>query len=98
MTDHAGWLRGNGAWQVCAHHNKGRSRRLGEGDLLLNDIAWELRRFPLFRLYGNGEYTVQPIYVEDVVGKTVEASSQRGNLVADAAGVASSPSRVCTVC
>lgn len=58
----------------------------GEGDLLLNNIAWALRRFPLFPLYGNGEYTVQPVYVEDVAAQAVEAGSQSGSFGPDAAG------------
>ena len=33
----------------------------GEGDLLLNNMAWALRRFPVFPVFGNGDYRVQPI-------------------------------------
>ena len=58
----------------------------GEGDLLLNNMAWALRRFPVFPVYGNGDYPVQPIYAEDVAAQAVEAGSQSGNTVADAAG------------
>ncbi len=58
----------------------------GEGDLLLNNIAWALRRFPVFPVCGGGDYTVQPVYVEDVAAQAVEAASQRGSSVADAAG------------
>ena len=58
----------------------------GVGDLLLNNIAWALRRFPVFPVYGRGDYPVQPVYVEDLAAQAVEAGSQRGNSVADAAG------------
>ena len=58
----------------------------GVGDLLLNNMAWALRRFPVFPVYGNGDYPVQPIYVEDLAVQAVEAGSQSGNSVADAAG------------
>ncbi len=58
----------------------------GDGDLLLNNMAWALRRFPVFPVYGNGDYPVQPIYVEDVAVQAVEAGSQSENTVADAAG------------
>ena len=58
----------------------------GVGDLLLNNIAWALRRFPVFPVYGNGDYPVQPVYVEDVAAQAVEAGSQSGRSVADAAG------------
>lgn len=58
----------------------------GAGDILVNNIAWALRRFPLFPVYGGGAYPVQPVFVEDLVTQAVEAGSQRGNSVADAAG------------
>ncbi len=58
----------------------------GVGDLLLNNMAWALRRFPVFPVYGNGDYPVQPVYVEDVAAQAVEAGAQSENSVADAAG------------
>ena len=58
----------------------------GEGDLLLNNMAWALRRFPVFPVYGNGDYPVQPVYVEDLAAQAVEAGSQSESSVADAAG------------
>ena len=30
----------------------------GEGDLLLNNMAWALRRFPVFPVFGRGDYQV----------------------------------------
>ena len=58
----------------------------GAGDLLLNNMAWALRRFPVFPVYGNGDYPVQPVYAEDVAAQAVEAGAQSENSVADAAG------------
>ncbi len=58
----------------------------GEGDILVNNIAWALRRFPVFPVYGGGDYPVQPVYAGDLAEQAVEAGSQRGNFVADAAG------------
>ena len=58
----------------------------GVGDLLFNNMAWALRRFPVFPVYGNGDYPVHPIYVEDLAAQAVEAGSQDENLIADAAG------------
>ncbi len=58
----------------------------GNGDLLLNNMAWALRRFPVFPVYGSGDYPVQPVYAEDVAAQAVEAGSQSENIVADAAG------------
>ena len=34
----------------------------GSGDLLLNNMAWALRRFHVFPVYGNGDYPVQPVF------------------------------------
>ena len=58
----------------------------GPNDLLLNNIAWALRRFPLFPIYGNGDYPVQPIYAEDVAKQAVAAGASTENFIADAAG------------
>ena len=58
----------------------------GEGDLLLNNMAWALRRFPLFTVYGRGDYPVQPVYAEDLAAQAVEAGSHSENVITDAAG------------
>ena len=38
----------------------------GIEDILINNIAWFVRRFPFFGIPGNGRYGVRPIYVEDM--------------------------------
>jgi uncharacterized protein YbjT (DUF2867 family) len=58
----------------------------GPRDILVNNIAWILRRFPLFLVPGRGEYRVQPVAVEDVAALAVEAAVLPGNPVLDAAG------------
>ena len=58
----------------------------GDGDLLLNNMAWALRRFPVFPVFGRGDYPVQPIYAEDLAAQAVEAGSGCDSFVADAAG------------
>ncbi len=58
----------------------------GEGGLLLNNMAWALRRFPVFPIFGNGDYKVQPIYAEDLAGQAVASGSLSENTVADATG------------
>jgi nucleoside-diphosphate-sugar epimerase len=58
----------------------------GPHDILVNNIAWILRRFPLFLVPGRGEYCVQPVAVEDVAALAVEAAGSSGNPVLDAAG------------
>ena len=58
----------------------------GEGDLLLNNMAWALRRFPVFPVFGDGDYQVQPIYAEDLAAQAVAAGFRNDSFVADAAG------------
>ena len=58
----------------------------GEGDLLLNNMAWALRSFPVFPVFGRGDYPVQPVYAEDPAAQAVDASSSGESFVADAAG------------
>src|SRR2546428_1015032 len=58
----------------------------GQEDILLNNIAWFLRRLAVFGIPGNGAYRVQPVFVEDVADLAVFAASQTENLVMDAVG------------
>lgn len=46
----------------------------GVEDILINNIAWFVRRFPVFGIPSDGRYAIRPIYVEDM-----------GRLLADAA-------------
>ena len=55
-------------------------------DVLLNNMAWALRRFPIFPVFGSGDYPVQPVFVEDIAALAVDAASQTGNTVTDAVG------------
>ena len=58
----------------------------GHEDILVNNIAWGLRRFPLFPVFGAGEYRVQPIHVEDFARLAVQESQESGNRIIDAVG------------
>jgi NADH dehydrogenase len=58
----------------------------GENEVLLNNIAWVLRRLPLFAVPGDGAYPVQPVHVEDVARICTEAALGETNVVVDAAG------------
>ena len=58
----------------------------GEGELLLNKIAWAQRRLPFFSVFGNGGYPVQPVYTEDLAAQVVAADSLKDSFVADAPG------------
>ena len=46
----------------------------GREDILLNNIAWLLRRFPVHPIVGSGEYRVQPVFVEDLADLAVRAA------------------------
>jgi uncharacterized protein YbjT (DUF2867 family) len=58
----------------------------GEGDVLINNIAFMLRRFPLFAIPGTGEYHVQPIFVEDLAELAVEGGQRSDSYTVDAVG------------
>jgi uncharacterized protein YbjT (DUF2867 family) len=53
---------------------------------LINNIAWMLRRFPLFAIAGSGDYRVQPVFVEDLAEIAVSAGHKDDNIIIDAVG------------
>jgi uncharacterized protein YbjT (DUF2867 family) len=58
----------------------------GDEDILINNIAWALRHLPVFGLFGDGNYKLQPIYVEDLADLAVEQGEKQGNVIIDAIG------------
>lgn len=58
----------------------------GKEDILINNIAWALRHLPVFGVFGNGEYRLQPIYVEDLASLAVEKGLDRENVIIQAIG------------
>jgi uncharacterized protein YbjT (DUF2867 family) len=58
----------------------------GRGDILINNIAWLLRRMPVFLIPDRGLYRVQPVAGEDVAEIATWAAAQSENVVVDAAG------------
>jgi NADH dehydrogenase len=58
----------------------------GKEDILINNIAWTLRRLPLFGVFGDGSYRLQPIYVDDLAQLMVEQGKSRENKTIDAIG------------
>lgn len=58
----------------------------GKEDILINNIAWLLRRFPVFAVPGRGDYGLQPIFVEDLAELAVAAGRSHENAVMDAVG------------
>ncbi|MCI0550051.1 MAG: NAD(P)H-binding protein [Anaerolineae bacterium] len=55
-------------------------------DILINNIAYLLRRFPIFFIPGDGSYGIQPVYVEDLADLAVEGVYSKENYVIDAVG------------
>ena len=70
----------------------------GEGDLLLNNMAWALRRFPVFPVFGNGDYKVQPVYAEDAAALSVVSVLAVTVSLPKPPGRSCSPSRNCCGC
>ncbi len=58
----------------------------GAEDVLINNIAWFLRKFPLFAVPGKGDYSVQPVHVEDVAEAAVAAAGRGENTIQDCVG------------
>jgi uncharacterized protein YbjT (DUF2867 family) len=58
----------------------------GAGDILINNIAWLLRRLPFFGIPGRGDYRLQPVAGDDVAAIATWAAEQVDNVTVDAAG------------
>jgi NADH dehydrogenase len=58
----------------------------GGEDILINNIAFLMRRLPFFLLPGDGAYGIQPVHVEDVADLLVEGVYSKDNSIVDAVG------------
>jgi uncharacterized protein YbjT (DUF2867 family) len=58
----------------------------GHEEILVNNMAWLLRRLPLYAVPGDGRYRVQPVSVEDVADLVLAAAEGTGASVCDAVG------------
>jgi NADH dehydrogenase len=58
----------------------------GGEDILINNIAFLLRRLPIFLLPGDGSYGIQPVHVEDVADLIVEGVYSKDRYIVDAVG------------
>ena len=58
----------------------------GKEDILINNIAWFLRNFPVFGVFGDGNYRLQPIYAEDLARMAIEQGQGKENCIIDAIG------------
>ncbi len=58
----------------------------GKEDVLVNNIAWTLRRLPVFGVFGDGQYQLQPIHVDDLAQLAVDQGEQTENTLINAIG------------
>jgi NADH dehydrogenase len=58
----------------------------GDRDVLINNMAWLIRKFPVFGIFGMGNYLIQPIHIEDVARVAVEQGESVEDVVLDVAG------------
>lgn len=57
----------------------------GDG-VLLNNIAWLLRRLPVFAIGGHGEYRLRPIHIDDLATLCVDLGERPDDVTVDAVG------------
>jgi uncharacterized protein YbjT (DUF2867 family) len=57
----------------------------GDG-VLINNIAWLLRRVPIFAVGGSGDYRVRGIHVDDLAQLCLEAGASTNDSMTDAVG------------
>jgi len=58
----------------------------GDRGILINNIAWALRHMPVFGLFGDGAYGLQPIFVGDLAELAIGLSRRDENATIDAIG------------
>jgi NADH dehydrogenase len=58
----------------------------GGNGVLVNNIAWLLRRLPVFAIGGRGEYRVRAIHVDDLARLCVRLGERGDNVLVDAVG------------
>ena len=58
----------------------------GKEDILINNIAWLLRKLPVFGLPGDGSYKLSPVYVDDLAELAVESVYKKESYIWDAVG------------
>jgi uncharacterized protein YbjT (DUF2867 family) len=58
----------------------------GREEILVNNMAWVLRRLPVYAVPGDGAYRVQPVAVGDVADLALAAGLRTGASVEDAVG------------
>jgi len=59
---------------------------VGNADVLTNNIAWFLRRSPLFLVPGGADYRLQPVTLRDTARIIADSLEEKENVEVDAAG------------
>jgi len=58
----------------------------GAEDILINNVAWLMRHFPIFAIPGDGSYRLQPVYVDDLASLVIDSLYRADNFTLDAVG------------
>lgn len=58
----------------------------GKEDILVNNIAWLIRKFPVFPIFGAGDYRLQPVYVADLAEIAAACAREPGSQALDVIG------------
>jgi nucleoside-diphosphate-sugar epimerase len=58
----------------------------GRGGVLLNNIAWLLRRLPVFAIGGRGDYRLRPVHVDDLAALCTDLGARSDTVTMDAVG------------
>lgn len=58
----------------------------GRSDILINNMAWFMRRLPVMGVFGDGSYRIQLIHVDDFADLAVREIEGDGHAVIDAIG------------
>ncbi|MBI5218608.1 MAG: NAD(P)H-binding protein [Bacteroidia bacterium] len=58
----------------------------GIEDILINNIAWMVRKLPVLGIFGDGNYKLQPIFVDDFAALAVEEGKKSENKIINAIG------------
>lgn len=58
----------------------------GPEDILINNMAWTLRKFPFAGVFGDGSYRLQPIHVDDFAALAVKEGQSTTDHIVDAIG------------
>lgn len=54
--------------------------------VLVNNVAWLLRRLPIFAIGGRGDYRLRPIHVDDLAALCTDLGARTDTVVVDAVG------------